>query len=236
MLPDLIKWPSGLKVQEIVDRFFHHKGFPGIGAIDGSHIPIKPPTVDAEQYYNRKKFPSIILQAVCDQNLHFLDVYCGWPGSVHDSRILKNSPLFIKTSENKEEQFPANTHSIGDSAFGISKWLLTPYKDFGNVSNDQKRYNFIHSSGRIFIERAFGTLKGRFRRLKFIDMKDVRKAVKLVLSCCSLHEICLINCDEFEEYIQEGLSENEEINDFQDVLRRTPTAEQKRQSVVNMLR
>jgi hypothetical protein len=67
-------------------------------------------------------------------------------------------------------------------------------------------------------------------------MKDVREAVKLVLSCCSLHEICLINCDEFEEYIQEGLSENEEINDFQDVLQRTPTAEQKRQSVVNMLR
>jgi len=61
MLPDLIKWPSGLKVQEIVDRFFHHKGFPGIGAIDGSHIPIKPPTVNGEQYYNQKKFPSIIL-------------------------------------------------------------------------------------------------------------------------------------------------------------------------------
>ena len=62
MLPDLIKWPSGLKVQEIVDRFFQHKDFPGIiGAIDGSHIPIKPPTVDAEQYYNQKKFPSIIL-------------------------------------------------------------------------------------------------------------------------------------------------------------------------------
>jgi hypothetical protein len=62
MLPDLIKWPSGLKVQEIVDRFFQHKDFPGIiGAIDGSHISIKPPTVDAEQYYNRKKFPSIIL-------------------------------------------------------------------------------------------------------------------------------------------------------------------------------
>ena len=133
-----------MKVQEIVDRFFQHKGFPGIiGAIDGSHIPIKPPTVDAEQYYNRKKFPSIILQAVCDQNLHFLDVYCGWPGSVHDSRVLKNSPLFIKTSENKEEQFPANTHSIGDSAFGLSKWLLTPYKVFGNLSNDQKWYNFI---------------------------------------------------------------------------------------------
>jgi hypothetical protein len=79
-----------MKVQETVDKFFQHKGFPGVlGAIDGSHIPIKTRKVDGEQYYNRKKFPSIILQAVCDQNLHFLNLYCGWPGSVHDSRVLK---------------------------------------------------------------------------------------------------------------------------------------------------
>jgi len=57
-------------------------------------------------------------------------------------------------------------------------------------------------------------------------MKDVREAVKLVLSCCSLHEICLINCDEFEEYIQEGLSENEEINDFQEHLLQNKNASQ----------
>jgi hypothetical protein len=65
----IVKWPSGMKVQETVDKFFQHKGFPGVlGAIDGSHIPIKTRKVDGEQYYNRKKFPSIILQAVCDQN------------------------------------------------------------------------------------------------------------------------------------------------------------------------
>lgn len=55
LLPALVKWPSGMKVQETVDKFFQHKGFPGVlGAIDGSHIPIKTPKVDGEQYYNRK--------------------------------------------------------------------------------------------------------------------------------------------------------------------------------------
>ena len=104
-----------LKSSRNCQQFFQHKGFPGvIGAIDGSHIPIKTPTVDAEQYFNRTKFPSIVLQAVCDQNLHFLDVFCGWPGSVHDSRVLKNSPLFGKAFENKDELFPSNTHLIGD--------------------------------------------------------------------------------------------------------------------------
>jgi hypothetical protein len=93
---------------------------PGIiGAIGGSHIPIRTPKLDAEQYFNRKKFPSIVLQAVCDYNLHFLDVSCGWPGSVHDSRVLKNSPLFIKTSANKEMMFSGSTHLIGDAAYMV---------------------------------------------------------------------------------------------------------------------
>ncbi|VDI07618.1 Hypothetical predicted protein [Mytilus galloprovincialis] len=174
LLPALVKWPSGMKVQETVDMFFQHKGFHGVlGAIDGSHIPIKTPKVDGEQYYNRKKFPSIILQAVCDKNLHFLDLYCGWPGSVHDSRVLKNSPLFTSASDNKERMFPGNTHLIGDAAYALSQWVMTPFKDFGNLSAEQKRYNYIHSSSRMCIERAFGALKGRFRRLRYIDMKDM---------------------------------------------------------------
>jgi hypothetical protein len=40
----------------------------------------------------------------------------------------------------------------------------------------------------------------------------------------------------FDEYIQEGLNANEDINDYHDFLRRVPTGEQKRQSIVNMLR
>ncbi|XP_071160767.1 putative nuclease HARBI1 [Mytilus edulis] len=210
-----------MKVQETVDMFFQHKGFPGVlGAIDGSHIPIKTPKVDGEQYYNRKKFPSIILQAVCDKNLHFLDFYCGWPGSVHDSRVLKNSPLFTSASDNKERMFPGNTHLIGDAAYALSQWVMTPFKDFGNLSAEQKRYNYIHSSSRMCIDRAFGALKGRFRRLRYIDMKDMPEVVKFVLSCCTLHEVSLANFDDFDEYIEESQNANEEINDFQDFLRR----------------
>jgi hypothetical protein len=51
-------------------------------------------------------------------------------------------------------------------------------------------------------------------------MQDIREVIKFVLSCCILHEICLVNSDEFDEYIQEGLNANEEINDFHDFLRR----------------
>ena len=56
-------------------------------------------------------------------------------------------------------------------------------------------------------------------------MLDIAEMVKFVLSCCALHEICLLNDDEFDEYVQEGLRDNEEVNDFHDFLPRTNTAE-----------
>ena len=66
------------------------RGMPSvIGAIDGSHIPIKAPVLCPENYINRKGFHSVILQAVCDHRMLFTDCYAGWPGSVHDARVFK---------------------------------------------------------------------------------------------------------------------------------------------------
>jgi hypothetical protein len=62
-----------------------------IGAIDGCHIPIKTPRENDSEYINRKGFHSLQLQAVWDGNLMFVDVYCGWPGSVHDAKLLRVS-------------------------------------------------------------------------------------------------------------------------------------------------
>ena len=93
----LPKTPENL---EAVSRGFaglaRHRAFMKVaGAIDGCHIRIKPPSgPDGHCYRNRKLFPSIILQAVCDHQDHFTDTYVGWPGSVHDSRVLRHSPLY----------------------------------------------------------------------------------------------------------------------------------------------
>ena len=72
-------------------------GFPQcFGAIDGTHIPILPPADYARDYYNRKEFYSIVVQALVDHQYRFLNLHVGWPGSVHDARILSNSEVFEK--------------------------------------------------------------------------------------------------------------------------------------------
>ena len=45
-------------------------------------------------------------------------------------------------------------------------------------------------------------------------MVDIAKIVKVVLSCCTVHEICLANQDDTVEFLEDG---PEEVNNFQDI-------------------
>ena len=97
LAPRYIKLPNDDSIQTITDGFFHRWQFPQCaGAIDGSHIPILTPTLNSKDCVNRKKFHSIVLQAVVDHQCRFLDIYIGWPGSTHDARVLANSSIYIK--------------------------------------------------------------------------------------------------------------------------------------------
>ena len=53
------------------------------------------------------------------------------------------------------------------------------------------------------IECAFGLLKGRFRRLKFVDMVNMDSIVKIIASACVLHNVCLTTEDDWEEMMDD---------------------------------
>lgn len=64
-----------------------------LGFIDGSFIPIIKPKNSGESYFNRKKFYSVTLQAVCTGDLRIIDVSVGYPSSMNDKRVLNVAPL-----------------------------------------------------------------------------------------------------------------------------------------------
>jgi len=122
---------------------------------------------DPSSYYNRKEFHSIILQDIADAKCKFIDVFVGWPGSSHDARVWRESSVGCGLAEDNIK-IPKGTHLLGDSAYPLHSYLMTPFRDNGHSIRRQTNYNTKLSSKRIVIEQAFGLLKGRFRRLRII--------------------------------------------------------------------
>jgi hypothetical protein len=73
-------------------------GLPGIdGAIDYTHVRLTNTVFQrhAEVYRNRKGYFSFNVQAVVGPRMEFIDIVPEWAGSEHDSRIFRNSRIFI---------------------------------------------------------------------------------------------------------------------------------------------
>ena len=102
---------------------------------------------------------------------------------VHDSRVLKNSDIWNPIGPS----IPTGYHLLGDGAYPLKTWLLTPYRDNGHLSRVQLCFNNKLSAKRQVIERAFGHLKGRFPRLKFCSCKNIHYTVYTIISACVLH-------------------------------------------------
>ena len=177
-----------------LDRWIHFPSTPGelnaakqnfrfpnaIGVIDGTHVYIDAPRHHPEEYLNRKKRHSFNVQVTCDGGDRFTSVVAEWPGSVHDSRILRVSPVpgIMRGS---------GALLLGDAGYPIKPWLMTPYKSA--TTQPQTRFNTMLSHERVSIERVIGQLKRRFPILKDrVRIKTDR--VPILIACCAmLHNI-----------------------------------------------
>lgn len=76
------------KVSEFEAKYGMTQAF---GCVDGTHIPIKCPAENSQDYFCYKQYHSLSVQAVCDYRGYYMDVECMWPGSVHDAKVFTNS-------------------------------------------------------------------------------------------------------------------------------------------------
>ncbi|XP_046389192.1 putative nuclease HARBI1 [Ischnura elegans] len=212
MAPMIIKDPTDRDKNETKEHFFNRKGFPDIiGLIDGSHIRIDKPDEDPESYINRKKYFSIQLQAVVNEKGKFIDVFTGYPGSVHDARVFRNSPIYPELPNLCQGQ----GYLLGDSAYPCSPNLITPFRDNGHLTRAQRNFNTVHSSCRITVEHTFGWLKQRFRQLYHLKTRNLVEIVRIIHACCVLHNVAdMDDLEGFEEPLPEDYPDRdaEEIN------------------------
>ncbi|CAC5392128.1 unnamed protein product [Mytilus coruscus] len=118
---------EGVNDYEHISQRFDDMGtrnFPGIlGAIDGSHIQIEAPLHNPKSYFNRKQFQSVVNQGVCKEDFKLIDINVG---------LYENG--FQKCGNGRY-------YLLGDAAYPLKEWLLTPYRDNGHLSQQQTRFN-----------------------------------------------------------------------------------------------
>ncbi|GAB0091360.1 protein ANTAGONIST OF LIKE HETEROCHROMATIN PROTEIN 1 [Sergentomyia squamirostris] len=213
----LIHMPNEDQCQRSSREFEQLSGLPQIiRAVDGSHIPITVPEEGRKDFMNRKNYGSIILQATVDQNIKFIDCSVKYPGSCHDAYAFKNSFLFLRHNELvPESYFSWNGVNvpyliIGDPAYPLLPWLM---KDFygSNLPAAHEFFNQRLNRARVYVEIAFGRLKGRWRILMKRSEIVYTFMPYVVIACCILHN--------YVEDEKEGFSANwnptqREVNDF----------------------
>jgi hypothetical protein len=84
-----------------------------------------------------------------------------------------------------------------DAGYACRQGFLPPYRGFryhlsefsstNQPTNAKELFKLRHSSLRVTVERAFGSLKGRFRIIDNKPFHKYKTQVKLVLACCILH-------------------------------------------------
>jgi len=148
---NFIKFPSNeAETRACINTFREASDLPNIvGAIDGTHIKIKSPIASSKDYFSRYQQYDFIIQAVADGKKIFLDFSAGYPGTLHDARVMRNSLLYRRVENNEILQNPmarVGNHTIapylvGDSAYPLSRWLQKPFPD---ATRDPDEIAFNH--------------------------------------------------------------------------------------------
>ncbi|KAI4340386.1 hypothetical protein MLD38_025227 [Melastoma candidum] len=134
-----LKWPSSEEqIQSIKSKFEKLSGLPYCcGAVDLTHIVMNLPTADPNTvpWVDEHERYSMVLQAIVDPEMRFLDIVTGWPGRMNEYMVFKSS-CFDQLCENEELLGEESTladgtslreYIVGDSGYRLLPYLITPY-------------------------------------------------------------------------------------------------------------
>lgn len=156
-----------------------------VGAIDGVHFAMKNPGTQVQNpqayYVFRKDDYALLCIAICDANMKFIFADFRQSPTTHDSLAFRQTELGAQIGNGA---MPWPFFLNGDSAFIAGANMVTPT----GVDAD---FDFLQSSKRVIIERAFGLLVKRWGILwRPIEVLFARR-IPLITACMKLHNFCV---------------------------------------------
>ncbi|XP_052131059.1 uncharacterized protein LOC127751468 [Frankliniella occidentalis] len=230
MAPQYIMWPDRQERAMIKERFYQY----------------------SKTYINRHHQYSFNSMVVADDNLLIRDLHLGEVGSMHDARVFRRSPLYMKLlQDDNEEYLSEDEHIVGDGAYGVTNFLMCPFRNVGRLTEEQTECNKQLSRCRVRIEHTFGKAFGQWRRMKMLECSHIDLAIDHFTASYVLHNFMILNGERMMDLDQPDqflplLEENRNVNAGEEealddeVLRMLENrakrlGEQKRMRLVNQL-
>ncbi|GBG91207.1 hypothetical protein CBR_g52089 [Chara braunii] len=192
--------PSSRRLVQVL-RAFSGKGFPNcFGAIDCTHIYVdKPANAPSDNYFDRKQQFSAVAQAVVDHDMRIIDLFVGYPGCIHDQRMLQNSSLIRRAESGaifNEDPIVLSGgvwmtgYLLGDNGYAPQTWIVIPYGAL---------FGMLQKNTRGVVERVFGRLKGMWRLFLLHHKTNMNNLPQQFVAICIIHNLLLEVMVAFDE-------------------------------------
>jgi len=171
-----------------------------VAAIDGKQVRIEAPPHRGSEFFNYKKYHSVVLLALVDANKRFLTLDVGQYGRVSDGNVFANSNIAMRLARQNiglppDENLggvPLPYIVIGGEAFPLKRYLMRPYpRSARRLGEAQRIFNYRLSRSRNTVENAFGILANTMRIYRRPFECRVQLRDELILATDVLHNYIL---------------------------------------------
>jgi len=192
-----------------------------IGALDSIALKIGCPQLDRDQvanpgdYYCRKGFYALNMQAIFDPFKRFLWLSSGHIGSCTDARAYPDTELYQLFLLKAEILMQQGYFLVGDSGYFLRSFLMTPFAKAASKS-ERDNFNYYLLNCRIILECGFGEFIlhwGIFwKRMEF----KIESTQTIIRACARLHNFIVTCRDNLEEpgFSPSPACANGEMSDF----------------------
>ncbi|KAK9888187.1 hypothetical protein WA026_000456 [Henosepilachna vigintioctopunctata] len=185
---EIIKWPNKEQQYSTKTHYLTNKGFPNVvGCIGNVSISITKPLDDFIHIWDSDEQFRFILQAVCNEQKKFIDIFVSSPGVTETSVIFNKSLVCERLNENDNKDSLLITSNF---YYPLLKNLMAPYVGNEKTFSSQQ----VHFNKKLIeccsdLDNTFILLKRRFKQLHHVKLRDPTRNVNFIRACCVLHNI-----------------------------------------------